>query len=85
MVIGCASLLVPYARVLQFAKFYLFGPACGTADCPLAMSNGAAKLVDEMREEAPWLYDLCFERLTSADPAINVTSGQWMTERTGGR
>jgi hypothetical protein len=36
-----------FARVYQFAKLYLFSGASAVADCPLAMTNGAAKLVDE--------------------------------------
>ena len=67
-----------YARVYQFAKCFLFGPVCGTADCPLAMTNGAAKLVDELGDNE--LRQRCFARLTTG----GHTSGQWMTERTGG-
>lgn len=33
-----------FARVYQFAKIYMFAGACAVADCPLAMTNGAAKV-----------------------------------------
>jgi putative acyl-CoA dehydrogenase len=71
-----------FARVYQFAKLYLFSGASAVADCPLAMTNGAAKLVDESSDAG--LKSRCFSRLTSRDVATAVTSGQWMTERTGG-
>src|ERR1019366_9677435 len=49
---------------------------------PLAMPGGAAKtlVVHGNRE----LVDRVVPRLTSRDPARAWTSGQWMTERTGG-
>lgn len=71
-----------YARVYQFAKLYLFSGAAAVADCPLAMTNGAAKLVDESRDAD--LRARCLHRLLSRDPAVAATSGQWMTERSGG-
>lgn len=70
-----------HARIYEFAKIYMYAGGCAVADCPLAMTNGAAKLVDEGDDETK---ELCYERLTSRDPNKAVTSGQWMTERTGG-
>jgi acyl-CoA dehydrogenase len=72
----------PHARVHQFALAYLFIPSSALYGCPLAMTDGAAKtlLVHGDRE----LIDRAVTRLTSRDPADAWTSGQWMTERTGG-
>jgi putative acyl-CoA dehydrogenase len=75
-------LLGAFARVYQFAKLYLFAGASAVADCPLAMTNGAAKLVDESADAD--LRARCLHRLTSRDVAVAVTSGQWMTEAAGG-
>ena len=87
------SLLLPL--LLQFAKLYLYAGACAVADCPLvscaalrrflcppnakrnqAMTNGGAKLADEADADT---RARCFERLTTRDPAIACSSGQWMT------
>lgn len=71
------------ARVVQHALLHLYGPESATFSCPVAMSDGAAALLsrpdagDEVR--AAWL-----PRLTSRDPDVTVTSGQWMTETAGG-
>jgi alkylation response protein AidB-like acyl-CoA dehydrogenase len=46
------------------------------------MTDGAAKTL--MRSGNQALMDRALPRLTSRDPATAWTSGQWMTERTGG-
>jgi len=71
-----------YARIEQFAKVYLFHPSTDVYTCPLAMTDGAARTLLEsgVRE----LIDRAVPRLTSRDPATCWTSGQWMTETTGG-
>ena len=70
-----------HSRVHQMAKLFLFHPSSATYSCPLAMADGAARLLelhgDARTREA-------FERLTTRDPDRFWTSGQWMTERTGG-
>jgi alkylation response protein AidB-like acyl-CoA dehydrogenase len=71
------------SRIDQFTRLYLFSPSSATYSCPLAMSDGAARCLelygrDDARMRA------AFERLTSRDPERFWTSGQWMTERTGG-
>ncbi len=70
-----------WSRVHQMAKLYLFHPSSATYSCPLAMTDGAARFLevhgDEGTREA-------YERLISRDPVRFWTSGQWMTERTGG-
>lgn len=70
------------ARLLQFAKVYLFDPSSDTYTCPLAMTDGAAKTL--LHHGNDRLLQRAFGHLTSRDPAQMWTSGQWMTERTGG-
>lgn len=71
-----------YARVHQFALAYLYSPSSDTFACPLAMTDGAAKTL--LRSGNQELIDRAVPRLTSRDPATFWTSGQWMTESTGG-
>jgi alkylation response protein AidB-like acyl-CoA dehydrogenase len=70
------------SRVDQFARLYLFSPSSATYSCPLAMSDGAARCL-ELYGESERLR-AAYEHLTSRDPSRFWTSGQWMTERTGG-
>ncbi|XP_016312466.1 acyl-CoA dehydrogenase family member 11 [Sinocyclocheilus anshuiensis] len=69
-----------WSRVYQMSKIYLFAPSAGLYTCPLAMTDGAAKVIESLgvpvRE--------AFERLTTRDEKRFWTSGQWMTERRGG-
>ena len=69
------------SRIDQFARLYLYAPSSSTYSCPLAMTDGAARLLELYPDEvtAP-----VFRRLTSRDPEQFWTSGQWMTERAGG-
>ncbi|HEX7044028.1 MAG TPA: acyl-CoA dehydrogenase family protein, partial [Burkholderiales bacterium] len=71
-----------YARVHQFALIYLFHPSSDVYTCPLAMTDGAARTLLASGNKA--LIDRALPRLTSRDPAQAWTSGQWMTETTGG-
>ena len=71
-----------YSRLYQFAKLYLFVPSSAIYACPLAMTDGAAKLIETYGDAL--LREQVLPRLTSRDPARFWTSGQWMTERTGG-
>ncbi|HET7612645.1 MAG TPA: acyl-CoA dehydrogenase family protein [Gemmatimonadaceae bacterium] len=69
------------SRIDQFARLYLFAPSSALYSCPLAMTDGAARFLEvhggpETRQ--------VFDHLTSRDPDYFWTSGQWMTERTGG-
>ncbi|BFZ04646.1 hypothetical protein BsWGS_07685 [Bradybaena similaris] len=73
-----------WSRLYQIAKFYLFEPSGGLYGCPLAMTDGAAKTLELYKNEFPALYERAFTRLTSRDPKIFWTSGQWMTEKQGG-
>lgn len=74
------------ARIHQFAMVYLFDPSSDVYTCPLAMTDGAAKtlLVHRDIQDENDFAAQAYKRLTSRDPAYAWTSGQWMTERTGG-
>ena len=69
-------------RLHQFAKLYLFHPSSAFYSCPLAMTDGAAKLIEVHGDRE--LKDGPFKSLTSNCPEKFWTSGQWMTERAGG-
>ncbi|HEX6928561.1 MAG TPA: acyl-CoA dehydrogenase family protein [Gammaproteobacteria bacterium] len=71
-----------HSRVHQFARLYLYHPSSAICSCPLAMTDGAARVIELHGDDA--LRGSAFRRLTSRDPAIFWTSGQWMTERAGG-
>lgn len=80
--IGYERKYAEYSRIYQFAKLYLFNPSSAIYTCPLAMTDGAAKLIEvygneEMKKDV-------FTHLTSNNPSDFWTSGQWMTEKTGG-
>src|SRR6266511_852113 len=70
------------SRPYQFALAYLFHPSTDVYTCPLAMSDGAARTL--LRAGDPALIERALPRLTSRDPARCWTSGQWMTELSGG-
>lgn len=70
------------SRLVQFAKIMLFHPSSAFYSCPLAMTDGAAKLIEHLDD--PELKDNAYKHLTSSDPETFWTSGQWMTEKTGG-
>jgi len=71
-----------HARVHQFALVHVLGPSLDIYTCPLAMTDGAARTLLDAGNAA--LIERAVPRLTSRDPARMWTSGQWMTERTGG-
>jgi alkylation response protein AidB-like acyl-CoA dehydrogenase len=71
-----------YSRLHQMALAYLFAPSSQTYTCPLAMTDGCARTL-ELAGEAALSRDV-LPRLISRDPEKAWTSGQWMTERTGG-
>ncbi len=71
-----------FDRIVQFALTYLFHPSSDVYTCPLAMTDGAARTLLASGNLA--LIDEAVPHLTSRDPARFWTSGQWMTESTGG-
>jgi alkylation response protein AidB-like acyl-CoA dehydrogenase len=71
-----------WSRTRQFALVYLFHPVTDVYTCPLAMTDGAARALLESNNER--LIERAVPHLTSRDLAQFWTSGQWMTESTGG-
>ncbi|XP_050836341.1 acyl-CoA dehydrogenase family member 11-like isoform X2 [Serinus canaria] len=71
-----------WSRLYQAVKLYLFSSSSGGFSCPLAMTDGAAKVIESLGN--PGSLKNAFDRLTSRDPEKFWTSGQWMTERRGG-
>ncbi len=72
----------PLSRTLQFALVYLFHPSSDVYTCPLAMTDGAARTLLDSGNKT--LIERALPRLTSRDPDVAWTSGQWMTEASGG-
>jgi acyl-CoA dehydrogenase len=72
----------PWSRTRQFALVYLFHPVTDVYSCPLAMTDGAARTL--LQSHNSRLIERAVPHLTSRDPAQFWTSGQWMTESTGG-
>ncbi len=70
------------ARTHQFAITHVLAPSLDVYSCPLAMTDGAARTLLSSGNQA--LIDKFVPLLTTRDPATMWTSGQWMTERTGG-
>jgi alkylation response protein AidB-like acyl-CoA dehydrogenase len=72
----------PWSRLHQLARLYLYAPSTAIHSCPLAMADGAARVLELYGDD--WLKANPLARLTTRDPETFWTSGQWMTERTGG-
>lgn len=70
------------SRIHQFALVHLFEPSSDVYSCPLAMTDGAVRTLVHLGSSD--LKQRAIPRLTSRDPRTAWTSGQWMTERTGG-
>jgi alkylation response protein AidB-like acyl-CoA dehydrogenase len=71
----------PDTRVVQAALCYLFAPSTATYLCPVAMTDGAARVLADFGGDGA---HTTLAHLTSRDPGSAWTSGQWMTERQGG-
>lgn len=71
-----------FSRVHQCALAYLLTPSTDIYSCPLAMTDGAARTLLVSGNQA--LIDHAVPHLTTRDPEQFWTSGQWMTELTGG-
>jgi acyl-CoA dehydrogenase len=71
-----------FSRIHQFALNYVVDASSAVYSCPLAMTDGAARTLVLSKNQA--LIDRAVTRLAHRDPARAWTSGQWMTERTGG-
>lgn len=70
------------SRIYQMSLLYLYHSSSALFSCPLAMTDGAARLL-ELKASTPE-QKKAFKHLTSRDPQAFWTSGQWMTEKTGG-
>ena len=71
-----------FSRVHQCALAYLFTPSTDIYSCPLAMTDGAARTLLSSGNES--LIKRAVPHLITRDPQQFWTSGQWMTELTGG-
>ena len=71
-----------FSRFYQMALLYLYSPSSAFYSCPLAMTDGAARALEIYGDSD--LKEKAFKNLISRDPKTFWTSGQWMTERTGG-
>lgn len=71
-----------FSRIHQFALVYLYHPSSDLYTCPLAMTDGAARTLSVSGNKK--LIDRALPLLTNRDPAKSWTSGQWMTEASGG-
>ncbi|MBL7777793.1 MAG: acyl-CoA dehydrogenase family protein [Chitinophagales bacterium] len=80
--IGYERKYAEHSRLYQFVKLYLYTASSAIYTCPLAMTDGAARLIELYGDG--FLKEHAYKGLTSRNPATFKTSGQWMTERTGG-
>ena len=70
------------SRIEQMSLLYLYHSSSAVFSCPLAMTDGAARVLEKMGQTPE--QKNAFMHLTSRDPKLFWTSGQWMTEKTGG-
>ncbi|KPM37085.1 hypothetical protein AK830_g9503 [Neonectria ditissima] len=83
-----------FSRPYQFLRLQLWTASCANVSCPSAMQDGAARLLQthlrtpalaaRLSPEEQRVFENAFRHLTSRDPSYAWTSGQWMTERSGG-
>ena len=71
-----------FSRLHQFLKLMLFHPLSAYYTCPLAMTDGATRIVETCEIDS--IKDEAFSHLTSRLPFDFWTAGQWMTEKIGG-
>jgi alkylation response protein AidB-like acyl-CoA dehydrogenase len=79
---GYDAELGPYARTVQFARAWLFIPSTDFYGCPLAMSDGAARVLQDAGNAD--LAVRALPHLLARSGDAFWTSGQWMTETIGG-
>ena len=80
--IGYDASFGEHRRLVQAALLHLYSAASATYSCPLAMTDAAARVLIDLAPES--LKKRLVPGLLSRDPKTFLTSGQWMTERTGG-
>ncbi|KAJ4293500.1 hypothetical protein N0V90_008783 [Kalmusia sp. IMI 367209] len=78
-------------RVYEFALNHVWGCTATMTGCPMSMTDGAALLISKHLNDEDGdqpgrgkVFAEAYRRLISRDPGVAWTSGQWMTERTGG-
>jgi alkylation response protein AidB-like acyl-CoA dehydrogenase len=78
-------------RLQQFVGNHVWGPTGTMTGCPQSMTDGAATLLDKHKSDQdgdqPGRGEVlreAYRRVCSRDPDVSWTSGQWMTERSGG-
>lgn len=69
------------SRLHQFFKLMIFHPSSAFYTCPLAMTDGVTRV---LQQEAGPLKARFFAQLTSRNESEFITAGQWMTEKSGG-
>jgi len=79
---GYDKALGEHARTVQFARAWLFIPSTDFYGCPLAMTDGAARILADAGN--PELAERALPHLLARDGDDFWTSGQWMTETAGG-
>ena len=79
---GYDAALAEHARTVQFARAWLYIPSTDFYGCPLAMTDGAARILTDAGNAA--LAERALPHLLARDPDRFWTSGQWMTETAGG-
>lgn len=78
-------------RIHQFGKVHVWATTAAVHMCPMSMTDGAAtclsKHLNDEDGDQPGRQKVlseAYNRLVSTNPEHSWTSGQWMTERTGG-
>jgi alkylation response protein AidB-like acyl-CoA dehydrogenase len=78
-------------RIEQFSICHAWSHTSTLTMCPMTMTDGAATLLlnhlNDSDGDQPGrgaVFAEAYRRLISKDPSQSWTSGQWMTERTGG-
>jgi alkylation response protein AidB-like acyl-CoA dehydrogenase len=73
-------------RIYQFVKYHLWMGSCCMSTCPSGMTDGAATLLGRHLDDVKSgiVFTEARRRLISRQPGVAWTSGQWMTERSGG-
>jgi len=79
---GYDDTLGEHARTIQFARAWLFIPSTDFYGCPLAMTDGAARILTDAGNRE--LAERALPHLFSRNGQDFWTSGQWMTETIGG-
>lgn len=88
--IGYENKYHEHSRVYHFAKYHLWCGSSAWVNCPSLMTDGAASLFrahlsnPHLASPQRNVFQSAFSRLTSRDPTVAWTTGQWMTERAGG-